>query len=116
MHSDVELAARYAKKAEMATDKGIEFDLSFTEYKRLHSLKRCAYSGLEFCGYTDGKPDDKFRGRTLDRVESNIGYVKGNVVAVCWGVNNLKSIWENPDNPLSCEMVGKIIEKVRLAT
>lgn len=110
--SDIELAVRYANKAEMAKGKHLDFTISFAEYKRLHSLKRCAYSGLEFCGYTDNKPDNLFTCRTLDRIDASKGYVPGNVVAVCQGVNNLKSVWENPNNPLTCEMVAKIIKSV----
>jgi hypothetical protein len=111
-HEDVFLAERYAAKAKNSLDRGIEFSLSFSEYKRLSKIKKCQYTSIEFCDYINGKPTDEWRMRTLDRVDRAKGYIKGNVVAVCKGVNSLKGVWENPNNPLTPEMVIQIINKV----
>ena len=108
MCEDIKLARRYLAKACSAQARGIEFDLTFQSYKNLCRAKKCKYTGMKL---TQGE-GDKTRptDRTIDRVNNLEGYVKGNVVAVCHAANHIKSIWENPDNPLTPNMVKKILE------
>ena len=110
--TDTEYAELYLRKAQSAKDAGIEFELTFAEYKRLRKMKRCAYSGEVFSEYENGVPVDKWRSRTLDRIDNTLGYIKGNVVAVCKGVNQFKAVWENPNNELDLLMVERIIRNV----
>ena len=110
--SDIDIAARYVKKAEWAKEKGIEFSLSFFEYKKLSNRKRCAYSDIEFSEYVDGKPVDSFRMKTLERINNDLGYTYDNVIAVCYGINVLKGTWENPNNQLSFELVSKVVKNI----
>lgn len=42
-------------------------------------------------GFSTIKP---FNGASLDRIDSSIGYIKGNVQLVCMGINLMKSDWE----------------------
>jgi len=110
--SDIDIAARYVKKAEWAKEKGIEFSLSFFEYKKLSNRKRCAYSDIEFSEYVDGKPVDSFSMKTLERIDNNLGYTYDNTTAVCYGVNVLKGNWENPNNQLNIELVLKVVKNI----
>jgi len=112
-NSDVDIATRYVEKAENAKLKGYVFELTFSEYKRLTSTKRCAYTGEIFSDYVDGIPVDKFRARTLDRIDNTKGYVKGNVVACIYGINSLKSNIENNDHGLTLEMLEKFVKEIK---
>lgn len=48
---------------------------------------------------------------TLDRIDNNIGYVYGNVVACTRAANNLKGIWENPTFDITVENARDIATK-----
>lgn len=85
VHEDVELAERYLKKKENAMSRGIEFNLSFSDYKKLGKKTTCHYSGIKFS-------NNQYSGfkRSLDRIDCNLGYTKENTVACCVLVNSLK--------------------------
>lgn len=110
MCNDAEMAKRYLIKSDNAAKKGNIFDLSFAKYKRLMNQKRCAYSGLEFADYVPG--NSLWASRTLDRIDNSIGYTDKNTVAVCNGVNIMKGVWENSNNPLTEDLVLKIIKSI----
>ena len=64
-----------------AKERGKKFELSFEEYKRLKN-SACLYCGeLE----TDSKS------RTIDRINSKIGYTVNNCVPCCKYCNRMKS-------------------------
>lgn len=109
-HSDVSLVRKYISKSENAKDRGIDFGLSFTDYKRLMSIKRCQYSGLPFNEPSNAKSAGMFSRRTIERIDNSIGYTKENCVAVCSWFNELKGTWENPNNPLSEKMLINAIQ------
>ena len=109
--NETKLARKYISKANSARSRGIEFELSFSEYKKLIATKRCKYSNRVLQEGIAGIPTS-FDTRTIDRIDSSKGYVTGNVVAACSGVNSLKGIWENPNNPLDINMVQKILDKI----
>lgn len=108
--NDLEVAKLYVNKEKNARKNGHEFTLTFMDYKRLAHKKRCQLTGLEFTPYSDVTLEN-YTVRTIDRLDNSKGYVKGNVAAVCSGVNTFKSIIEDPSNPLTLEMVGGIIKK-----
>ena len=108
--NDLEVAKLYLSKSKNAAKNGHEFTLTFMDYKRLVSKKKCQLTGLEFTAYSDITLEN-YTVRTIDRLDNSRGYVKGNVAAVCSGVNHFKSIIEDPTNPLTLKMVGGIIEK-----
>jgi hypothetical protein len=112
---DVVLARKYVKKADRAKKSGTEFTLSFSEYKRLMNRKTCAYSGLRFSELDEHNAwKNPWLGITLDRIDNSKGYIPGNVVPICNGINQLKSQWENPMIPLDEKMTIKIITKLAL--
>lgn len=91
--SDICIARKYLKKAENAKERGIEFRLTFTSYKNLIRAKKCYYTGIRLTAASEGgvlRPTD----RTIDRINSKLGYVKGNVCACCHEANNFKAVLE----------------------
>ena len=102
--TDLDLAKKYVAKAASAGARGLEFSLSFVTYRRLMARKTCAYTGLPF----KEKGEQK---RTLERIDNKLGYVEGNVIPVIHAANQIKSKWENPLNPITEQMVIKIITK-----
>ena len=113
--SDVELARKFVKKHDRALKAGIEFSLTFGEYKRITKRKMCAYSGIPFSPINFDKGwKYPWRGLTLDRIDNKKGYISGNVVPVCHGINQLKSQWEDPNLTLTEEITIKVIKKIAL--
>jgi hypothetical protein len=111
MNKDVELAKKYITKATRAEKANIDFELSFFEYKKLMNRKTCAYSGLVFSEVNEKNEwKHPWQGRTIDRIDNSKGYISGNVVAVCNGVNKLKSQWEDPNLIFDANLTLKIIK------
>jgi len=92
---DIEIARYYISKYINAKTKGIEFTLSFNEFKRVVTRQTCYYTRIPF------NKDVPALFRTLDRIDNTKGYEKGNVVACLHCVNNIKSFIENTNNPLT---------------
>lgn len=82
--NDLEIARRMVSKADNAKQRGIEFDLSFADMKRLLSRKTCYYTRNKFTETGGNK-------RTLDRINSKLGYTKANTVACTSACNKLKN-------------------------
>lgn len=57
----------------------------WNDIKRLLERKTCYYTGSRFTN------SENYR-RTIDRVDSSKGYVKGNVVACTHGINQIKNL------------------------
>jgi hypothetical protein len=82
--SDLEVARKMIKIHQSAQDRSLEFDLSFLTVKSLLLEKRCYYTEKEF-------EDSGNFARSFDRIDSNKGYVEGNVVACTVDINAKKS-------------------------
>lgn len=94
---DMRIAQKYVQLASNSRRRGKDFDIGIADVRRLLTLKRCEYTGVELTNSdgTDPVPTD----RTIDRLDSTKGYVRGNVYAVCHQANQLKnSLFENPDS------------------
>lgn len=87
--NDAYLAEKYLMKIKNARSRGIDFDLSFTSYKNLMRAKKCFYTQVELSD-VDGAENQ----RTIDRINNKKGYTKGNVVACCRAMNQMKSYME----------------------
>lgn len=83
--TDELVAKRYLEKLNNARERGIEFNLTIADIRRLLSRKRCQYTGIEF----DLKNPD-FR-PSFDRVDTKKGYTKDNVVVCMTCINKLKN-------------------------
>lgn len=81
---DLMVANKLHQLKHSATTRNKEFNLTFADVKKLVKRKTCHYTGLKF------DPSLNDYQLTIDRVDSNIGYVRGNVVACLNAVNAAK--------------------------
>ena len=88
---DVYCAKKLLGKLDNARQRGIEFNLSFTAIKNLMKAKRCYYTGVKLTLPTGGADTLKANSLTIDRIDSSLGYVPGNVVACSHAFNQLKA-------------------------
>jgi hypothetical protein len=92
---DIYCAKAYITKLQSCKSRGIGFELNFTSFKNLMRAKKCYYTGITLTrgGGQEGDPNYL----TIDRIDNNLPYQKGNVVACCAKANQLKSLVENSD-------------------
>ncbi|AGH31852.1 HNH endonuclease [Salicola phage CGphi29] len=90
------LAVKYTAKAKNAHQRGISFELTLSEMRNLMMRKTCYYTGMVMSDDCDPMAPQK---RTLDRIDSEKGYTKGNTVACCFAANALKNaVLEDPQS------------------
>ena len=97
--TDEIIAIKYLNKIKNTKEKGLNFDLTLGQFKRLMNTKTCHFTGIELCTrkpIPDREP--KFNAITLDRLDNSKGYTKENTVVCCYGWNQIKSELENPCN------------------
>ena len=85
-----------------------EFDLELNDVHHLLEQKVCFYTGKEF------EKEGQYK-RTIDRVDHNKGYVKGNVVACTDIANQLKArLFEEPTREIddNIEFMYSVASKV----
>ena len=82
---DILLARKYILKYEGSKDRGLEFSLTLSQFKALLKRKTCYYIWVKFEDWGNKR-------LSIDRIDSNKGYVDGNVVACCSFINNIKNI------------------------
>jgi hypothetical protein len=82
--TDLEVAKKLINIHQSAMDRKIEFNLSFEYVKKMLEYKTCYYTNVPF---TDDGPN----ARSFDRIDSDKGYVEGNVVACTVDINGKKS-------------------------
>jgi len=82
--NDLEVAKKMIKIFQSAQDRNLEFDLSFETVKKLLSYQKCYYTEKQF-------EEEGVFARSFDRIDSNKGYVEGNVVACTIDINSKKS-------------------------
>jgi len=109
--NDVKAAKKYLSKANSAKTRGLEFDISFAEYKSLIHKKKCFFTGIDV--YPSDGISIKTNTLTIDRIDSRLGYVSGNCVACSDYFNNLKAVIENDSNDLGFKDFIKGAEKLK---
>ena len=82
--SDLEVAKKMLKIYQSAVDRKLEFDLSFDTVRSLLEEPVCYYTGKGF------EETGNFA-RSFDRINSDLGYIEGNVVACTVDINSKKS-------------------------
>jgi hypothetical protein len=82
--TDVEVAKKLINIYQSAQDRKLEFNLSFDYVKKLLEFKQCYYTGTQFT-------EDGTNARSFDRIDSDKGYIEGNVVACTVDINGKKS-------------------------
>lgn len=98
---EVRVAKRYASKYNNAVKRGLEFDISLQTVRNLLKAKKCFFTGLPL---TDNN-------RTIDRVDSDKGYIKGNVVACHKQVNLFKETIESEKFDIGFKEVYRMMTK-----
>jgi hypothetical protein len=96
--SDLEVAKKMLKIHQSASDRSLEFDLSFESVKKLLTYQTCYYTNRKF-------EEEGNYARSFDRVDSSKGYVEGNVVACTVDINGKKA-------NLSFEEIESIYKKI----
>ena len=76
LEGDVYIAQKLLWLKERADEKGIDFDLSLTSVRNLIRANQCYYTGEPLTDEVNHPLQ-----RTIDRIDCQRGYVKGNVVA-----------------------------------
>jgi hypothetical protein len=82
--SDVEVAKKLINIYQSAQDRKIDFNLSFEYVRNLLEYKNCYYTGLPFT-------EEGTLARSFDRIDSEKGYIEGNVVACTIDINGKKA-------------------------
>lgn len=82
--SDIEVAKKLINIYQSAQDRKLQFNLSFEYVKKMLEYKTCYYTGKAFT-------EDGPHARSFDRVDSDKGYIEGNVVACTIEINGKKS-------------------------
>ena len=82
--SDVEVAKKLINIYQSAQDRKLQFNLSFEYVRKMLEYITCYYTNKTF---TEEGPN----ARSFDRVDSEKGYVEGNVVACTIDINGKKS-------------------------
>jgi len=96
--SDVEVAKKLINIFQSAQDRKLQFNLSFEYVRKMLEYKTCYYTNKLF---TEDGPN----ARSFDRVDSDKGYIEGNVVACTIDINGKKS-------NLSFEEISCIYQKL----
>lgn len=82
--SDIEVAKKLINIFQSAQDRKLQFNLSFEYVRKMLEYKTCYYTGKAFT-------EDGPHARSFDRVDSDKGYIEGNVVACTIEINGKKS-------------------------
>lgn len=109
--TDLEVSKKMIKIYQSAQDRKLEFDLSFQTVKELLTYPTCYYTEQKF--EEDGGP----MGRSFDRIDSDKGYVEGNVVACTVDINGKKSNLTFKEiellyNKLAKHQNSKVVEEI----
>lgn len=109
--NDIHIAKLYIRKVTKAEQSGHEFTLTFNQYKRLMLRKTCYYSGIPLTPGPNPGETATQTSRTLDRIDNSLGYIEGNVVAACRGVNQFKATLESEDSIVDFNLLSTLAAK-----
>jgi hypothetical protein len=82
--TDLEVAKKMIKIFQSAQDRKLDFALSFKTVKTLLTHSSCYYTNKKF-------EEEGQNARSFDRIDSDKGYIEGNVVACTIDINSKKS-------------------------
>jgi hypothetical protein len=88
--TDLEVANKLIKLYQSSKDRKIDFDLTLKKVRQLLQVKTCYYTGVPF-------EEDGPLSRSVDRVDSSLGYVDDNVVACTVDINGKKANLTNEE-------------------
>ena len=113
-HFDARVSAKFLRLVKSAEKRGKEFDLTFQDVKSIMKRKTCYYTGIRLteCGNGD---TPKATDRTVERIDPDKGYVRGNVVAVCHAANKIKNLTmelETSDMNIGIKALARFVKTV----
>lgn len=113
---DLYVCDKLRRKADNAQSRGIAFEMTFQAMKNILSAKKCYYTGLELTKPRGSGFPLRATDRTIDRVDSSKGYVKGNVVACSHVANKVKAEFEQAGIPglkMGVKVLSKTIKRIQ---
>lgn len=96
MHSDVDIIKKYQSIVDSASSRGLDCNISFSEFKKIYNQRKCYYTGV---------PLIHGKNFSIDRVDNSKGYISNNLVACDTTFNQLKS-------NLSIEQIHLLNDKI----
>ena len=87
MKLELKVAYKYVKLKQSAKDRGLDFEITLSDLKRVLKAKRCYYTGKSISTWYKSDNDSKL---TIDRIDNDKGYVTGNIVACSKKFNQRK--------------------------
>lgn len=106
---------KWFNQRKSAHKRGIQFALTPTSIMNMLRAKKCHYSGIELTPGARPGQQQKLTDFSIDRVDSSIGYVPGNVVACCRAVNEMKGYLEACGETPTPDKMKIIVETAREA-
>lgn len=97
------LALRCRKAIQRAKHRNMDYNITPEFLMEMWKLQdgKCFYSGLQM----SYDINDLYT-VSLDRIDSNKGYTKDNVVLSCWSINSMKNNYSIPDFVSLCKAVA----------
>lgn len=86
--------AKWLALYKSAEKRGLEFDLSISEVRKLFNRKTCMATGIKFYSgapVDTTKKDLPWNYKTFERIDESKGYVTGNVIVAIHSYNNVKA-------------------------
>ena len=104
----------YANKVQSCGQRGISFNLTFTQVKNMLRAKRCQYTGVTLTKSNSStqKPTDV----TIERINPKKPYETGNVCAVSYAANQAKANFDRVYGSESAKMLSMISKSITKRT
>lgn len=100
--TDLIVARKYVALAQGASKRDIEVSISFAELKKVMKTDTCHFTGKQL-----NDINEDYNQHSLDRIDNEKGYVKGNVVACSRGFNQFVK------GSLSVEQIKDLMKGLR---
>ena len=104
--NDIKIARKLISTKDSANKRGFKFDISFRKMKQLMLRKTCYYTGVKFDNHTNI--------RSIDRVDSSIGYIDSNIIVCTSIVNSFKSNLSPKEINMMVKRINEFTEKQKL--
>lgn len=107
---------KHGRLKERCFDKGMAFDMSYDDVRKLLCAKTCYFTGIRLVSGEGTKPKSgdvtPYNLLTIDRLDCTKGYIKGNVVACCYEFNCMKGSLEGVACHLTPKQFVKALRKL----
>lgn len=99
---------RFLAARTRAKNKNIEFNITreYIEFLLNKQNNKCIYSGIEFINDRKG-----LYSLSIDRIDNNKGYIRGNIQLICSSVNSMKN---NMEESVFIDIIKKIENNLKI--